>query len=36
MGIPSINVYERISAQDKHITKLDSSNAHLGKIHNVQ
>jgi hypothetical protein len=26
MGIPSLNVYGRISAQDKHITTLDSSN----------
>jgi hypothetical protein len=26
MGIPSLNVYERISAQDKHITTPDSSN----------
>jgi hypothetical protein len=25
MGIPSLNVYGRISAQDKHITTLDSS-----------
>jgi hypothetical protein len=26
MGIPSLNVYRRISAQDTHITTLDSSN----------
>jgi hypothetical protein len=26
MGIPSLNVYGRISEQDKHITTLDSSN----------
>jgi hypothetical protein len=26
MGIPSLNVYEPISAQDEHITTLDSSN----------
>jgi hypothetical protein len=25
MGIPSLNVYGRISAQEKHITTLDSS-----------
>jgi hypothetical protein len=25
MGIPSLNVYGRISAEDKHITTLDSS-----------
>jgi hypothetical protein len=25
MGIPSLNVYRRISAKDKHITMLDSS-----------
>jgi hypothetical protein len=26
MGIPSLNVYGRISAQDKHISTLDGSN----------
>jgi hypothetical protein len=31
-----LNVYGCISAQEKSITTLDSSNAHLGKIHNVQ
>jgi hypothetical protein len=36
MGISSLNVYWSILAQKKHITTLDNSNAHLGKIHDLQ